>query len=1294
MNISAGNISAFFSGTCRKAQGLLPELLRRLIFAHNINQIQAARFPTGDNIQERGFDGYVVLSGSTPWIPDGKSVWEVGCSADPQTKADEDWRAADLRKWPNIKQRSQEYTWVFVTPHKWPAEKRNHWINEKNNEGKWKDVKAFDCTDLEAWLDQCPAVSQWLATAMCHTTSGMFILENWLSLFLAKYKNSTAKANLIIGGRKENSEDFEKWFSSESPIIDIRGESRQEAAWFTAAVAFSLPLHKRNSLISRLIYVETPEAVDIAVNNVTGIILVPLSEEAEAKALTLTNRGCRVICLGVKRAIQLISQQRSVLELHKIRATATQIALSDLNVPERLARIIAKESKGSLHAVLWALNENSAIGSPPWQNTKEITIYASLWLAGQWIERNDKDKTLIEQIAEKSWSDIEPVISSELAINGQFEKFGSMTDWKAWPTCINFVIPAFSIALLKRYKKAVIDVFSMTDPRVEMSSEEKLFADLSNINHPYSKVLRAGLLSSLAMIGTKVLDQRVFVDQIVCELLSGRGKNLGLKWATMASELGDLAEAAPESFIKACRELSMDIDACKCLFIEDGIAIFSSRNFHCNILWALERLAWHPDYFSDVVDILAALEGLGLKTSISNTPLGSLVKIFLPWLTSTLADYSLRTSTFNALANRYPNVAWTLACKLMPSPHSVSSNTQKPQWHNWLEEGIPKRPANEYYVFTSFLLEWIIKEAAKKPEYYYELIDKYQTWHNACPPSVSEKFVRQLSLVEVSGLDIQVKKGIYEKLLALVSSNIEYGDSEWAIKDQELKPFKELINKFASGDLIIENLWLFDPWPKFIQKKLTYEDREQYIADERLNAINKLHQYLGVDNIFKIVESESRKAYCLGNSMARLNLSDDDEDKIICYGLKTPIEKTNIEQARFNFSEGYIREKLYVCDTNNTWLNYVLSRSLDWNPVMYANLALMLPPTKESWDRIAEWGNEVKNTYWKNVYYHVLRNPERDLALSVKELLAASRPCMAIDTIAMTLHSKQGLNIDETLIEQAITNAAEQESDISMTDTQMLPYNIDKLLEYLESIGKNDDDLMRLEWIWMSALERSERGIKSLRKCLATNPSLFVSIINLVFKGENEEREELSEEDQQRASMGYRLLSSWHHCPATEYTDNINNPDIKINDNVDRIPFRTGIVNEEALCSYFMNVRKLLANAGRLKIGDSQLGGILAYSPLGDDGNWPCEKVCRLIESISSDSLERGLIIGIHNKRGCHFVAPGGKGELAITEQFKKYLDSRHQYPRTRKILAILVRDYKEEAKSNQDHERFEEFWN
>ena len=52
-------------------------------------------------------------------------------------------------------------TFVFVSSRRWNSKRK--WERECREEGKWRDVRAYDADDLVAWLQQSPEVAEWFA---------------------------------------------------------------------------------------------------------------------------------------------------------------------------------------------------------------------------------------------------------------------------------------------------------------------------------------------------------------------------------------------------------------------------------------------------------------------------------------------------------------------------------------------------------------------------------------------------------------------------------------------------------------------------------------------------------------------------------------------------------------------------------------------------------------------------------------------------------------------------------------------------------------------------------------------------------------------------------------------------------------------------------------------------------------------------------------------------------------------------------------------------------------------------
>ena len=129
----------------RDAQEVLPQLLRRLVHA-TVGRVIRVGFPAGAGVQLGGWDGVVAAEQGNAFVPDGASAWELSTNQDVKGKADGDYekRRADPRE-------PAQGSYVFVTPRRWG--RKDEWAVARRREGVWRDVRAYDADDLEAWLD-------------------------------------------------------------------------------------------------------------------------------------------------------------------------------------------------------------------------------------------------------------------------------------------------------------------------------------------------------------------------------------------------------------------------------------------------------------------------------------------------------------------------------------------------------------------------------------------------------------------------------------------------------------------------------------------------------------------------------------------------------------------------------------------------------------------------------------------------------------------------------------------------------------------------------------------------------------------------------------------------------------------------------------------------------------------------------------------------------------------------------------------------------------------------------------
>ena len=89
--VTSEMLQQFVKNAKRKSEGLLPELIKRLILS-SCSDINRIRIPGVDDVWAPGFDGIVDCQEKTTYVSDGMSVWEFGNNNDFLKKINEDYQ--------------------------------------------------------------------------------------------------------------------------------------------------------------------------------------------------------------------------------------------------------------------------------------------------------------------------------------------------------------------------------------------------------------------------------------------------------------------------------------------------------------------------------------------------------------------------------------------------------------------------------------------------------------------------------------------------------------------------------------------------------------------------------------------------------------------------------------------------------------------------------------------------------------------------------------------------------------------------------------------------------------------------------------------------------------------------------------------------------------------------------------------------------------------------------------------------------------------------------------------------
>ena len=167
------------------------------------------------------------------------------------------------------------------------------------------------------------------------------------------------------------------------------------------------------------------------------------------------------------------------------------------------------------------------------------------------------------------------------------------------------------------------------------------------------------------------------VNQLIRELLTSLDP---LAWQSQQHDLPRYAEAAPDVFLDILeQDLRSGSPKVHVLMQPADSGAFSSPG-RTGLLWALEVLAWNPQWLPRVVLILGNLAELKITDNWSNRPDNSLRSIFRAWLPQTAATIEERIGALELLIRRSPDTGWRICIDQFDPGSTVGHYTVRPRW--------------------------------------------------------------------------------------------------------------------------------------------------------------------------------------------------------------------------------------------------------------------------------------------------------------------------------------------------------------------------------------------------------------------------------------------------------------------------------------------------------------------------------------------------------------------------------------------------------------------------------------
>lgn len=372
----------------RKFQGLLPELIKRLII-DSVPNLTTIRIPDNDDIWAPGFDGIIECTDGSKYVNSGKSVWEFGSSSDSLKKINSDY---NKRTNNSLGIKKKETTYYAVIPKIWAFNNQGCSISDWEADKKdWKEVRAYDASVLCEWINQSPVVAAWLYEELFEDDRLEFstVDQAW-----EQFSSSTAPAlsqGMFINGRGT---EIQKFLDSikEKRIVKVKSKTSMDSYGFCLS-SFMLSDEWKNSVI--VVHdINTYKRISEICKN-KYILLKPIDIES------FRYENTTIMCYST----EAVSIEPDI-QLAPMRKKEFVAALKDMKIDECDIDNLYYDTHGELFALIRKIPGSSNFCKPKWSSNNDIKMLFPLIFMRNIDINNEADKHICERLCKKEFGSI------------------------------------------------------------------------------------------------------------------------------------------------------------------------------------------------------------------------------------------------------------------------------------------------------------------------------------------------------------------------------------------------------------------------------------------------------------------------------------------------------------------------------------------------------------------------------------------------------------------------------------------------------------------------------------------------------------------------------------------------------------------------------------------------------------------------------------------------------------------------------------------------------------------------
>lgn len=1269
--IKANDIETWASNNI-PARTRLGVLLRTLIHS-TCRDLTKVDIPGNDDAERPGWDGLVETVEGAAWVPSGRSGWEFGTNQSPKVKAESDFKKRVDAHSP--KERA-EMTFVFVTPRRWDG--KDAWVATTKAKGLWKDVRAYDASDLEQWLEQSLPGQAWFANETQLPAHQVRSLDkcwaDWASVSTPQLTGSLFSSAIDAAKRLVHSRLSKP---VEGPIL-IAADSTEEALAFLSQL---LSEHGGKELAlyrDRVLVFDKPGIFPKLAAGAQTFIPVAFTREVEREIASYA-KSMHSFLIYPRNA----SVTKFDIVLEPANYETFNKALEEMGISRDETSRLANASGRSLTVLRRQLSTTPAVRTPAWaEDHNTAASLVPIMFVGAWHSHNEADMLGLSRLAgDRPYDDLERNCQSLAQLNdAPIWSVGKLRGVKSKIDLLYAIAGVITPADLQRYFSMARTVLGEDDPALDLPENQRWAASIHGKSREFSKVFREGISETLVLLavhGEQLFKSRIGFDtedevaKLVRDLLP-----MPLTTRILEANKHDLpiyAEAAPDEFLSILeRDLRCENSAVLGLLRPVNSGVFGNSPSYTGLLWALENLSWNPTTMPRATYILAQLAQVEINDNWANKPINSLASTFRAWMPQTAANHQQRVIVIRRLVEKFPDVAWKLCVGQFGVHHQIGHYSHKPRWRpDGFGFGEPCTTSGPIMAFVGEMVEMALTWKEYSPDMLCDLVERLH--------DLSETDqIRVWTLIESWA---QTKATDSEKAMLRDKVRITTRSLHAAARAKKIGKTGSLssagLTAYAAlepSDLLHKHAWLFrNGWIEESAdetddiEKIDFTKREERIKVLRIHALQEIFKQDGLTGILEFSKC-GNASWVIGALLAGSVLSEKDLQELIRIAIAPVLAGEGAVHSYKNLIGGALRA---VIDDvkREAILKSVATRFTEEEKV---ELFVLAPFSKATWKIIDTLGETAKSLYWNTVIPDWLHDSDVENNEAVERLIRAKRPRAAFSCVKYHPEKLDSQVLFRLLSEMA-QGGVEQPGQYPLEH-----YHVEKAFEFLNSSPTLTlDEKAGLEFAYIEVLARSwdrrgKYGIPNLERYIEIHPEIFVQAIAYTYKrndgaADPAEFEISPEQIQTMAERGYKLLEA-----------------------IERIPGHNeiGELRSDHLARWVTTVRQSCAKLGRTDVADICIGTVLSHAPIGFDGIWPCESVRDVMEEVQSDSLMNGAHTGAYNARGVHSRGEGGYQERELADKYRKWgqaLLESHPFVAS-KLLMSLAKTYDHEA-SQQDAE-------